>query len=153
MSSPLSRMQRTARPCLKQKKRKSGKLYTFWEVLSGDYITLSESWSAIHIHYRTTALLSPGCADLRHAQWPPLPLGLGTIPGIRYLCKGGSWVSGALRYCFGSIFHCDNNLCYKETVPRLHYRLVTNGGAQGVSDYQVLPERTGLESRSFCFMG
>ena len=92
--SSRSTMQLTARPCLTQKKGKSGKLFTK-QVPSGDYITLSESWSDIHTHYRTIELLNPGCPDLRHALWPPLPLGQGTLPVVHNLRGGESWVPEA----------------------------------------------------------
>lgn len=155
MSSPRSRTQRTARPCLEQ----SGKPSTE-ELPSGEETvaapgdgTNSRPELEGHPHTWTTELLLPGPSDLRRAPWPPLALAQSTMPGRCHLCKGGSRVSGALEYCFGHISHCDNNLCYREMVPGPHHRLVPNGGTQVVSDFQVLSERTDLESRSFGFMG
>lgn len=142
-------MQWMAQPCLKQKKGRSGKLFNK-QVPSGDYVTLSESWSDFHTLYTTTELLHPGCPDLRHALWPPHPMGQGTMRGIHYLCEGGSWVPGALGLCLGVFpMVITMAICYRQAVPRPHYRLVTNGGTQVVSDYQILPKRIGLESRSF----
>lgn len=76
----------------------------------------------------------------RHNAWHSL------LMGRRLLGARGSRVS------FGGISHCDNSLCCRWTVPRPHYRLVTNGETRLVSDCQVLPDGTRLESASSCLM-